>query len=97
MANENELNLDQLNAVSGGTQRVVNTNTIDKAAIRSDPFKSPTNQIAALASGTIVNTIDDTLVFDEGTQRNYVQIEFTDSKGKLRTGWIAASIVCLPR
>ena len=93
----NELKLDDLQQVTGGTQRVVNTNTIDKAAIRKDPFKAPNNQIAALENGTIVNTIDDQLVFDENTKRNYVKIQFTNAKGALCEGWIAASIVGLPR
>lgn len=93
----NELKIDELEQITGGTQRVVNTNTIDKAAIRKDPFKAPNNQIAALASGTIVNTVDDELVYDENTKRNYVKIQFTNSKGVLQEGWIAASIVGLPR
>ena len=93
----NELKLDELEQVTGGTQRVVNTNTADKAAIRSDPFKAPRNQIAALESGTIVNTVDDVLVYDENTKRNYVKIIFTNAKGVETEGWIAASIVGLPR
>lgn len=92
-----ELSLDQLNQVSGGVQRVVNTNTEDKAAIRSGPFKAPGNQIDALVNGTIVDTVDDELVFDPETQRNYVKIKFINRNGNPAEGWIAASIVGLPR
>ena len=92
-----ELNVNDLEQISGGTQRIVNTNTHDKAAIRSDPFKAPGNQIDALESGTVIETLTDELVFDPGTQRNYVKIKFTNRKGQLAEGWIAASIVGLPR
>ncbi|SCW62295.1 hypothetical protein SAMN02910456_02225 [Ruminococcaceae bacterium YRB3002] len=97
MDDKNELNLEEMEQVSGGVQRIVNTNTADKAAIRSDPFKAPGNQIDALASGTVVDTITDELVFDEGTGRNYVKIRFKNRKGVMAEGWIAASIVGLPR
>ena len=94
---DNELNINELEQVSGGVQRVVNTNTPDKAAIRSDPFKAPGNQIDALVSGTVVETLTDELVFDENSGRNYVKIRFINKKGQVAEGWIAASIVGLPR
>ena len=53
--------------------------------------------IAALPSGTVVDTVTDKPVYDSASGRNYVQINFTDKNGKTATGWIAASIVGLPR
>ena len=90
-----KLEPEALEQVTGGNLVVVNTGTDDKAAVRRDHCKGK-NQIAALENGTMVNTISD-LVFDPESGRNWVEIEFTDKKGKLRTGWIAASIVGLKR
>ena len=92
-----ELELDQMDQVSGGVQRVVNTGTTDKAAIRSDPWKGKQNQIDALVNGTVVDTITDELVYDAGSGRNYVKINFINKNGQPATGWIAASIIGLPR
>ena len=90
-----ELNLDTLSQVTGGRKVTINTGCSDKAAIRRDHCKGR-NQIAALENGTVVNTISDP-VFDPASGRNWVQIEFTDKNGNLRTGWVAASIVGMKR
>ena len=39
----------------------------------------------------------DKVVYDAASGRNFVEINFTDKNGKARTGWVAASIVGLPR
>jgi hypothetical protein len=44
-----------------------------------------------------VDTVTDKVVYDEGSGRNFVEITFTDKSGKSRNGWVAASIVGLPR
>ena len=98
MENKNdmrELDLETMGGITGGARAVVDTGSDSKAAVRSDHFKGK-NQIATLTNGTEVNTISD-LVYDPESGRNWVQIEFTDSRGRQRTGWIAASIVGLKR
>ncbi len=97
MENMKEVGLEALEQATGGVKRVVNTGTDDKAAIRSDPWKGKRNQIDALVNGTIVDTITDQLVYDETSGRNYVKIKYSNSKGQTSYGWIAASIVGLPR
>lgn len=97
MENMKELNLNEMEMVNGGVQRIVNTGTTDKAAIRSDPWKGKRNQIDALVNGTVVDTITDELVYDAGSGRNYVKIKFINKYGKEAEGWIAASIVGLKR
>ena len=100
MANETEqreLNLDEMQAVSGGTTRTIQTGIPKQnAAIRQGPAKS-TKQIASLENGTTVETVDDVLMWDEAEGRYFVQIRFTDKRGKLRTGWVASSIVGMRR
>ncbi len=96
--NSKELDLNEMEQISGGVQRTVNTRTTDNAAIRSAPTQGKQNQIASLPNGTVVNTINENApVYDPVSGRNYVQISFVDKSGVTRTGWIAASIVGLPR
>ena len=96
--NMKELNLNEMDQISGGVQRVINTNCSDNAAIRSAPTRGQQNQIASLPNGTIVNTINEnSLTYDAASGRNFVQIEFIDKRGVKRTGWVAASIVGLRR
>ena len=80
MDNMNELNLDQMEQVNGGTARMINTGMEKKAAIRRDPWIDKKNCYYDAASG-----------------RNFVQIKFTDKYGNEQTGYVAASIVGLPR
>ena len=96
--NIQELNVNEMNQISGGVQRVINTNCSDNAAIRSAPTRGQQNQIASLPNGTIVNTINENnLTYDAVSGRNFVQIQFIDKYGVQRTGWVAASIVGLKR
>ena len=97
MENKTELNLEDMARVAGGVNRVVNTgiNNVN-AAVRAKAMKN-SSQIASLPNGTIVNTISDTLIFDPVEKRNFVEIEFYDKNGVLRTGYIAASIIGMKR
>ncbi|MBR0266084.1 MAG: hypothetical protein IJQ71_01465 [Clostridia bacterium] len=100
MENMNELNLEQMEQVSGGTTRTINTGNENKAAIRRDPWiaNKPSNWICSLANGTVVETLnDDELYYDAKSKRNFVQIKFVDKYGTERTGYVAASLVGLPR
>lgn len=92
-----ELSFDQMEQIAGGTARKINTGTSDKAAIRSDPWIAKRNQIDALINGTIVKTINDELIFDPGSRRNFVKIRFINKYGDEAGGYVAASIVGLPR
>lgn len=93
MAEYMELNLDELEQVTGGRAATVNTGTTDNAAVRNAPGNGKI--IASLTNGTLVDTVG-TPVYDVGTDRNWIKIKFKH-KGKLLTGWIAASIVGLKR
>ena len=95
MENTRELNLEELDRVTGGDNRTINTGTDDNAAVRSGPAKSY-RQIASLTNGTVVNTVGG-LIYDAVSGRNFVQIEFTDRSGNRKTGYVAASLVGLKR
>ena len=95
--NMQELDLDTLDQVVGGVHRTINTGIPGKsAAIRSDA-STEASWIAGLPSGTVVDTVTDQLVRDKVSGRNFVEIDFTDKNGNIRRGWVAASIVGLPR
>ncbi len=93
-----ELSMEELDQVSGGVIRKVNTGTNDKAQVRSSPTTGgPYNRMDSLVNGTEVDTVDDTLVWDPVSCRHFVEISYTNSKGVEKTGWIASSLVGLPR
>lgn len=88
----NELNLDQLEHVTGGVGRTVNTGVAGlKAALRLEPRKS-SKQIGSIPNGTRIDTVSDQLVYDPEAGRNFVQVNYN---GKI--GWVASSLVGLPR
>ncbi len=91
-----ELNMDQMEQVTGGVERVVNTGTTDKAAVRCGPGTGY-GWVISLVNGTKVDTVTDQSVFDPVSNRNFVEIRYKDKNGETKTGWIAASIVGLPR
>ena len=83
-----ELNLNEMAQVTGGVHRTVNTGVSGlNAALRADASKG-SKQIGSIPNGTVVDTIDDRLVYDPVSQRNFVQVTFNG-----KTGWIAASIL----
>ena len=87
-----ELNLNEMSKVTGGVGRVVNTGVSGlNAALRLEPRKS-SKQIGTIPNGTRVDTVTDQLVYDPDACRNFVQVNYN---GKI--GWVAASIVGLPR
>ena len=92
MADMNELSLDEMSKVSGGTMRTVNTGVVGlNAALRAEA-KKDSKQIGSLVNGSQVDVNDSTLTFDSESHRNFV---YVTSNGK--SGWVAASIVGLPR
>ena len=91
-----ELNLDQMEQVNGGVYRTINTGTSDKAQIRTGPGTGY-GRLVSLVNGTVVDTVSDQLVWDEESRRNFVEVTFTSKDGKRKKGWIAASLVGLPR
>ncbi len=96
MDNQQELSLEAMEQVTGGVLRTIDTG-IDgmNAAIRAEASKS-SKQIASLPNGTVIDTVTDKVVYDPVAKRNFVQITFTQN-GRTKTGWVAASIVGLPR
>ena len=95
--NKVELGLDTMEQVTGGVLRTINTGIPGQnAAIRSGASVNA-GWIASLPSGTQVDTVTDKVVYDDASGRNFVEIRFTDKYGKPGTGWVAASIVGLPR
>ena len=91
-----ELNPEDLEQVSGGVIRTINTGTTDKAVIRNGPGKGY-GQATSLINGTKVDTINDELVWDDVSGRHFVQVWYTDQRGQRQTGWIASSIVGMRR
>ena len=87
-----ELNLKQMEQVTGGVWRTVNTGVSGlNAALRNGPGKQ-NKQIASLPNGTQVDTVTDEVVFDPISGRNFVEVTVNGMRG-----WVAASIVGLPR
>ena len=87
-----ELNLEEMEQVTGGTWRTVNTG-IDKldAAMRREARKS-SKQIDHIPNGTMVDTVSDEIVWDPVEKRHFVQVTYNG-----KTGWIASSFVGLKR
>ena len=94
--NRRELTAGEAQQVTGGVNRVINTGSDLNAAVRSGPSRG-NKQIASLVNGTVVDTVSDELVYDEVAGRNFVEITFTDKKGRVRTGWVASSILGMKR
>ena len=87
-----ELDLESMAKVSGGVGRTVNTGVAGlNAALRLEPRKSST-QIGSIPNGTRIDTVSDQLVYDPEAGRNFVQVNYN---GKI--GWVASSLVGLPR
>ncbi len=92
MENKTELNMNEMEKVTGGVYRTVDTGIPGMdAALRAEPRKS-SKQIGHLPTGTQVDTVSDQLVYDPESGRNFVQITVGG-----KTGWIASSIVGLKR
>ena len=88
-----EMNLNEMEQVTGGVWRTVNTGVPRlNAKLRNGPSMQGTKQIASLPNETQVNTVTDSLVYDPASGRNFVEVEVNGKRG-----WIAASIVGLPR
>lgn len=82
-----ELSLDEMEQVSGGMRRPVNTGTSRDAAFRSGPGKSYP-ELCGIPNGTKVDTIGRETVWDPESGLNYVQVMYNGMEG-----WIDASIV----
>ena len=89
---KSELSMEEMDRVSGGVWRKVNTGVqgLD-AALRAEARKA-SRQIGHIANETMVDTVTDQLVYDPDSGRNFVQVTVNG-----KTGWIAASIIGLPR
>ena len=88
----NELNLNDMEQVTGGVGRTVNTGVQGlNAALRLEPRKA-SKQIGSIPNGSHVDTIDNVLHYDPAAGRNFVLVSWN---GKV--GYVASSIVGLPR
>lgn len=94
MADIEELSLDMLEQVTGGVFKTIRTGTLENAAVRARPGTGKV--VRSLPNGTRVDTVG-APVFDAATGRNWIKIKYTTSHNKVKEGWIAASIVGLPR
>ena len=95
--NKIELGLDAMEQVTGGVVRTINTGIPGQNAAIRNGASVNAGWIASLPSGTQVDTVTDKVVYDPASGRNFVEINFTDKNGNARVGWVAASIVGLPR
>ena len=91
-----ELSLEALKKVSGGKTAPINTGSDQNAGVWKD-FEAIGVARAndSLENGTPVNILG-APVFHQAKGRNYVQIEYAKN-GRAKKGWVAASIVGLPR
>lgn len=87
-----ELNLNDMAKVSGGSMRTINTGVPDlNAALRAEARKS-SKQIGSIPNGTQVDVDITSITYDPGSGRNFVRVTVNG-----KTGWVASSIVGLPR
>ena len=87
-----ELNMNEMEQVIGGIMRTVNTGVSGlDAALRADASKS-SRQIGHIPNGVQVNTVTDELVYDPVSGRHFVKVSYNG-----KTGWVASSILGLPR
>ena len=97
MEKNNELNLEQMEAVTGGVWHTVNTGKPGvNAAVRLGP-STGTSQVMSLPNGTRVNTVSDDLIYDPVAGRNFVKVKYFDKNGVEKEGYIASSILGLKR
>lgn len=88
----NELNLNDMEKVSGGVNRTVNTGVDGlNAALRAEPRKN-SKQIGSVPNGSVVDTVTDQLIYDPVAGRNFVQVNWNG-----QIGYIASSIVGMRR
>ncbi len=87
-----ELAMEEMEQVTGGVWRTVNTGVSGlDAALRSGPSKN-SKQIGHVKNGTQVDTVTDELIYDSVSNRHFVEVT-VDGK----TGWIASSILGMKR
>ena len=92
MDNMKELNLNEMENVTGGRLLIVNTGIEGvNAVIRKEPRKD-SGRIGSIPNGTQVEVDVSTITYDPGSGRSFVKVV---SAG--RTGWVASSLVGLPR
>ena len=92
MSNQKELNLNEMEQVTGGVWHTVNTGVADlNAAFRAEAKKS-SKQIGSIPNGTQVDTVSDELFWDPVAKRHFVKVNYN---GKV--GYVASSILGLPR
>ena len=90
--NMRELNMGEMDQISGGVNRVINTGKADlTASLRSGPSKGD-RQIASLPNGMIVDTVTDQLEYDPISGRTFVKVRYTDKDGT-KTGWVSSSVL----
>jgi len=96
MSNYEELDLEQLEQISGGSTAPINTGDDQNAGIWARWESIGVRKADdSLKNGTMVHIIGAPR-YHEGKHRNYVEIAYTH-KGKMKKGWVAASIVGLKR
>ncbi len=90
--NMREVSLEEMDQVSGGVYRTVNTGMagIDAGLFKDASRKS--GQIDHIPNGTVVDTTSDELIWDPDTQRHYVEVTY---KGKV--GYVASSLLGMKR
>ena len=92
MENKKELSLDQMASVSGGAERTVNTGVSGlNAALRKEPKKN-SKQIGSIPNGTVVDVNPATQTYDPESGRHFVYVVVNG-----KDGWVASSLVGLPR
>ena len=91
-----ELSPEQMGQVTGGVIRYINTGIAGKDAAIRNGASTSAGWIDHLPTGYQVDTVTDQVVFDPVSRRNFVEINYIKD-GVERNGWVAASIVGLPR
>ena len=92
MSTQKELNLNDMEKVTGGVLHTVNTGIAGvNAAFRAEATKN-SKQIGSIQNGTVVDTVSDELYWDPVAKRHFVKVRYNGKEG-----YVASSILGLPR
>ena len=90
--NMQELNLDEMAQIEGGVMRTVNTGVPGLNAVLRAGASKGSPRLTSIPNGVQVDTVTGDLVWDEVSQRHFVQVKYNG-----QTGWIASSILGMRR
>ena len=90
--NMREVSLEEMDQVSGGVYRTVNTGMANVKAGLFQKASKKSKKIGSIPNGTVVDTTSDALIWDPDTNRHYVEVNYNG-----KTGYVASSMLGMKR